>query len=63
MEDRQCNVCNVIEDEIHALCQCKKLLVLRDQMYETVVKKKKLDISKTDKEFLSIFTCGDTDIF
>ena len=24
VENRICNVCMVIEDEIHALCQCKK---------------------------------------
>ena len=36
VEDRICNVCMVIEDEIHALCQCKKFSLLREQMYQTV---------------------------
>ena len=36
VEDRICNVCIVIEDEIHALCQCKKFSLLREQMYQTV---------------------------
>ena len=59
VEDRQCSICNVIEDEIHALCQCKKFNVLRDQMYQTIIKK--LNINKTDKEiFIEILTCGDT---
>ena len=58
VEDRQCSICNVIEDEIHALCQCKKFNVLRDQMYQTVIKK--LNINKTDKEiFIDILTCCD----
>ena len=48
VEDRQCSICNAIEDEIHALCQCKKFNVLRDQMYQTIIKK--LNINKTDKE-------------
>ena len=61
MEDRQCSICNVIEDEIHALCQCRKFNVLRDQMYQTIIKK--LNINKTDKEFfIDIYTCGDTAI-
>ena len=30
VEDRICNVCMVIQDEIHALCQCKKFSVLRE---------------------------------
>ena len=59
MEDRQCNVCNVIKDAIHTLCQCKKFYVLRDQMYETIIKK--LKISKTVKEiFIDILTCVNT---
>ena len=33
-----CNFCMVIEDEIHALCQCKKYSLLREQMYQTVFK-------------------------
>ena len=48
VEDRQCSICNVIEDEIHALCQCKKFNVLRIQMYQTIIKK--LNIYKSDKE-------------
>ena len=59
VEDGQCSICNVIEDEIHSLCQCKKFNVLRDQMYQTLIKK--LNINKTDKEiFIDILTCGDT---
>ena len=38
VEDRICNVCMVIEDEIHASCQCKKFSLLREQMYQTVFK-------------------------
>ena len=55
VEYRQCSICNVhvIEDEIHALCQCKKFNVLRDQMYQTIIKK--LTINKTDKEILMIY--------
>ena len=29
VEDRICNVCMVIGDEIHALCQCKKFIITR----------------------------------
>ena len=39
VEDRQCSICNVIEVEIHALCQCKKFNVLRDPIYQTIIKK------------------------
>ena len=28
VEDRICNVCMVVEDEMHALCQCKKFSLL-----------------------------------
>ena len=28
VEDRICNVCMVIEDEMHALCQCKKVFLI-----------------------------------
>ena len=38
VENRICNVCMVIEDGIHALCQCKKKSSLREQMYQTVFK-------------------------
>ena len=38
VEDRICNVCLVIEDEIHALCQCKKFSLSREQMYQTVLR-------------------------
>ena len=38
VEDRICNVCMVIEDEMHALYQCKKISVLREQIYQTVLR-------------------------
>ena len=38
VKDRLCNVCTVIEDEIHASCQCKKFSLLREQTYQTVFK-------------------------
>ena len=58
VEDRQCNVCNVKKPYVNL----NKFLVLRDQMYQTIVKTQ-LNTSETDKEFfIDILTCVDTDI-
>ena len=35
-EERLCNCCNIIEDEIHTLCDCKRYLVLRCKMFDTI---------------------------
>ena len=51
-EDRRCNVCNVIEDKIHTLCLCYKFLVLREQMYQAIVKTENYIILKA---FLSLY--------
>ena len=64
MEDRICNVCMVIEDEIHAFCQCKKFSLLRDQMYQTVFKTNvNTDVGKMDIEsFNDLLTSTDSDV-
>ena len=48
VEDRLCNVCMVIEDEIYALCQCKKFSLLREQMYQTVFNTLKRELVDTN---------------
>ena len=35
-EERLCNFCNIIEDEIHFLCNCKRYLELRCKMFDTI---------------------------
>ena len=35
-EERLCNFCNIIEDEIHFLCDCKRYLELRCKMFDTI---------------------------
>ena len=61
VEDRLCNTCDLIEDEIHALCKCKKFDTLRQQMY--LIVKRKLNICKTDNEiFIDMLTSTDIDI-
>ena len=35
-EERLCNCCNIIEDEIHPLCDCKRYLVLRCKIFDTI---------------------------
>ena len=65
MEDRICNVCMVVEDEIHALCQCKKFSLLREQMYQTVFKTTVNSVvSKMDIDFLfnDLLTSTDSDV-
>ena len=46
VEDRLCNICDVVEDEVHALCKCKKFDTFRQQMY--LIIKKKLNICKPE---------------
>ena len=61
VEDRLCNTCDLIEDEIHALCKCKKFDTLRQQMY--LIVKRKLNICKTENEiFIDMLTSTDIDI-
>ena len=61
MEDRLCNTCDLIEDEIHALCKCKKFDTLRQQMH--LIVKRKLNICKTENEiFIDMLTSTDIDI-
>ena len=64
MEDRIFNVCMVIEDEIHAFCQCKKLSLLREQMYQTVFKTNvNSDVGKMAIEsFIDLLTSTDSDV-
>ena len=64
VEDRICNVCMVIEDEIHALCQCKKFSLLREQMYQTVFKTNVNSVvGKMDIEsFIDLLTSTDSDV-
>ena len=61
MEDRLCNICDVVEDEVHALCKCKKFDTFRQQMY--LIIKKKLNICKPENEILiDMLTSTDIDI-
>ena len=63
MEDRLCNfdICDVVEDEVHALCKCKKFDTFRQQMY--LIIKKKLNICKPENEiFIDTLTSTDIDI-
>ena len=64
MEDRICNVCMVFEDEIHALCQCKKFCLLREQMYQTVFKTNvNIDVGKLAIDsFIDLLTSIDSDV-
>ncbi|MCU7801324.1 MAG: hypothetical protein KZQ70_14625 [gamma proteobacterium symbiont of Lucinoma myriamae] len=36
VEDRLCNTCNVVEDEIHLLCECSKYQASRNNMYKII---------------------------
>ena len=38
VEDRLCNSCNKIDDEIHLLCKCVKYQSLRNNMFDNIYK-------------------------
>ena len=54
----------VIEDEIHALCQCKKFCILREQKYQTVFKTNmNIDMGKmVNYSFIDSLTSTDSDV-
>ena len=59
LEDRLCTTCNVIEDEIHAIWQCTKFQMSRNQMVQ-IITEKKINMNKTNKEiFIDILTSSD----
>ena len=37
-EDRVCNACNTVEDEMHFLCQCQKFESQRKILYDNIYK-------------------------
>lgn len=62
LEDRLCIDCNLIEDEIHVLCQCKKYQTSRIQMHQTLIEKN-INVNKAHKEiFIDLLTSHDSDV-
>ena len=49
VEDGLYTTCNVIEDEIHVICQCTKFQMSRNQMIQ-IITEKKINMNKTNKE-------------
>ena len=52
-EERLCDFCNIIEDEIHFLCGCKRYLELRRKMFVTI---KDINLRYPSLEHKFIFT-------
>ena len=52
-EERLCDFCNIIEDEIHFLCGCKRYLELRRKMFDTI---KDINLRYPSLEHKFIFT-------
>ena len=62
VEYKLCTTCNVIEDEIHVICQCAKFQMSKYQMIQ-IITEKKINMNKTNKEiFIDILTSSDIDI-
>ena len=36
LEDRLCNICNALEDEIHFFCDCSKYKGLQNKMFQNL---------------------------
>ena len=52
-EERLCDFCNIIKDEIHFLCGCKRYLELRRKMFDTI---KDINLRYPSLEHKFIFT-------
>ena len=52
-DERLCDFCNIIEDEIHFLCGCKRYLELRQKMFDTI---KDINLRYPSLEHKFIFT-------
>ena len=55
VEDRLCNSCNKIDDEIHLLCECVKYQSLRNNMFDNIYKSFNAAMSKRER-FINIMT-------
>ena len=58
-EDRLCNSCNMIEDEIHILMQCNKYETFRKKMFDSINATDSVLGTDHERNFIKLMTCSD----
>ncbi|MEW8545934.1 MAG: reverse transcriptase family protein, partial [Candidatus Thiodiazotropha sp.] len=58
-EERLCDNCNTIENEVHFLCQCNKYNVLRSKMFDSIKDISFTACTTSEETFMSIMTSKD----
>ena len=59
LADRLCNICNVLEDEIHFFCDCSKYTDLRNKMFQNVANH---SFESKKEQFIKLMTSTDNTI-
>ena len=60
--DRLCTTCNVIEDEIHVFCDCKKHSTLRNKMYQNIINYNSNRSFSNRERFIDLMTSTDNTV-
>ena len=61
-EERLCDSCNIIENEIHFLCKCNKYNSLRKKMFDSINTIDVVHDSDNEHTFINLMTSSDKNI-
>jgi hypothetical protein len=61
LEERNCTLCNTLENEIHFLTECKKFDTLRKELYDSIneVSTNFMELENTEKFIYMLSTCDE----
>ena len=62
LEDRLCNICNVLEDEIHFFCDCSKYTDLRNKMFQNMAVLNSHSFESKKEQFIKLMASTDDTI-
>ena len=62
LENRLCNICNVLEDEIHFFCDCSKYTDLRNKMFQNMAALNNHSFESKKEQFIKIMASIDDTI-
>ena len=62
LEDRLCNICNVLEGEIHFFCDCSKYTELRNKMFLNMAVLNNHSVESKKGQFIKLMASTDDTI-
>ena len=62
LEDRLCNICNVLEDEFHFFCDCSKYTDLRNKMFQIMAALNNHSFGSKKEQFIKLMASTDDTI-